>query len=71
MTENDKFELWSFHWAELRPLTEAIKCPPNCEHLTTYINYLLHTTVFTILHNDAAIRGWGRCLSGDGKHAGL
>jgi len=47
--ENYKFDLWFFHRAEFRPLTEAIKCPPNCEHLTTYIIYLLHTVVFTIL----------------------
>ena len=47
--ENYKFDLWFFHRAEFRPLTEAIKRPPNCEHLTTYIIYLLHTAVFTIL----------------------
>ena len=46
--ENYKFDLWSFHWAELRPLTKAIKRLPNCKHLTTII-YLLHTAVFTIL----------------------
>jgi len=27
----------------------VIKRPPNCEHLTTYVIYLLHTAVFTIL----------------------
>jgi len=47
--ENHKFDLWSFHRAELRPLTEAIKQLPNCKHLTTYIICLLHTAVFTIL----------------------
>jgi len=47
--ENYKFDLRSFHRAELRPLTEVIKRPPNCKHLTTYIIYLLHTEVFTIL----------------------
>ena len=47
--ENYKFDLRPFHWAELRPLTEAIKRPPNCEHLTTYIIYLLHMAVFAIL----------------------
>ena len=46
--ENYKFDLRSFHRAELRPLTEAIKHPPICKHLTTII-YFLHTTVFTIL----------------------
>ena len=46
--ENYKFDLRSFHRAELRPLTEAIKHPPNYEHLTTYIIYLLHMAVFTI-----------------------
>ena len=35
--ENYNFDLRSFHRAELRPLTEVIKCPPNCKHLTTYI----------------------------------
>ena len=44
--ENHKFDLRSFHQAELRPLTEAIKHPPNCKYLTTYIIYLLHTAVF-------------------------
>jgi len=47
--ENYNFNLRSFHQAELRPLTEAIKRLPNCKHLTTYIIYLLHTAVFTIL----------------------
>ena len=47
--ENHKFDLRSFHRAELRPLTEAIRCPPNCEYSATYIIYLLHTAVFTIL----------------------
>jgi len=47
--ENYNFDLQSFHQAELRPLIEANKRPPNCEHLTTYIIYLLHTAVFTIL----------------------
>ena len=47
--ETYKFDLRSFHRAELRPLTEAIKRPPNCKHFTTYIIYLLHTVVFTIL----------------------
>ena len=47
--ENYSFDLRSFHRAELRPLTEAIKRPPNCKHLTTYVIYLLHTAVFTIL----------------------
>jgi len=49
MIENYNFDLRSFHRAELRPLTEAIKCPPNCKHLTTYIIYLIQTAVFTIL----------------------
>jgi len=47
--ENYKFDLRSFHQGELRPLTEVIKCPHNCKHLTTYIIYLLHTVFFTIL----------------------
>jgi len=47
--ETYKFDLRSFHRAELRPLTKAIKRPPNCKHLTTYIIYLLNTAVFTIL----------------------
>jgi len=47
--ENYKFDLRSFHQAELRHLTEAIKHSPNCKRLTTYIIYLLHTAVFTIL----------------------
>ena len=47
--ENYDFNLRPFHQAELRPLTEAIKHPANCKHLTTYIIYLLHTAVFTIL----------------------
>jgi len=49
MIENHNFDLQSFHWAELRPLTEAIKRLPNCKRFTTYIIYLLHTAVFTIL----------------------
>ena len=52
--ENYKFDLRSFNWAELRPLTEAIKRLPNSEHLTTYISYLLHTAVFTILQQGLA-----------------
>jgi len=47
--ENYNFDLRSFHRAELRPLTEASKHPPHCKHLTTYLIYLLHTAVFTIL----------------------
>jgi len=47
--ENYNFDLWSFHRAVLRPLTEVTKRPPNCKHLTTYIIYLLHMEVFTIL----------------------
>ena len=47
--ENYKFDLRSFHRAELRHLTEAIKHSPNCKHLTTYIIYLLQMVVFTIL----------------------
>jgi len=47
--ENYNFDLQSFHRAELRPLTEAIKRQLNCKHLTTYVIYLLHTAVFTIL----------------------
>ena len=47
--ENYNVDLRSFHRAEFRPLTEAIKRPPNCRHLTTYIIYLLQMVVFTIL----------------------
>jgi len=36
MIENYNFDLRSFHQAELRPLTEAIKCPPNGKHLTDF-----------------------------------
>jgi len=43
------FDLQSFHWAELRPLTEAIKCPPNCKHLTAYI--ICYTRQFSVSLN--------------------
>jgi len=44
-----KFDLRSFHWAELSPLTGVINHQPNCKHLTNYIVYLLQMAIFTIL----------------------